>query len=120
MIKYVIAFLFSVGLLNARDNIGQVDIYLKVGDVFEMGKPKTNTYGHMDFPKVNFIIKHGVIANYQRIAGEKVVVTSAKEREDGSIKVKIERTNGSTFFGSHSIVAANFDDELKTGGQRKL
>ena len=114
MIKCVIVFLFSVGLLNAQDNVGQAGIDVKVGNAFEIGKSETNKYGHIDFPKANFIIKRGGMENYRPIQGEKVVVTSGSERKDGSTKVKIKRTDGGKFFGSHSMVAASFDDALKT------
>lgn len=115
MIKYAIALLFSVSMLNAQTDIDRTATNVKVGDIFEIGKPETNTYKHINFPRANFIIKRGGIANYKRAEGEKVIVTSVKERKDGTTHVKIKRTDGNRFFGSHTVVSANFKEALATG-----
>ncbi len=120
MIKYAIALLFSVSLLNAQNNVDQMTTEVKVGDVFEIGKPESNMYKHIDFPRANFIIKRGGIANYKRAEGEKVVVTSVKEKKDGSTKIKIRRTDGGRFFGSHTVVTADFHDALESGELQTL
>ncbi|MDP5231634.1 MAG: hypothetical protein NWQ38_14680 [Cellulophaga sp.] len=115
MIKYVIALVFSVSVLNAQNNQNQVQNDVKVGDVFEIGKPETNSYKHIDFPRANFIIKKGGIANYKSVHGEKVVVTAIKEKKDGTTEVKIKRANGNRFFGSHTVVAADITKALASG-----
>lgn len=115
MIKYAIAFLFSISVLNAQDNMTQVSSDVQIGDVFEIGTPKTSTYKHINFPRANFIIKRGGIANYKAAEGHKVVVTSIKEKKDGSTQVKIKRNDGGRFFGSHTVVAADFNKALTSG-----
>ena len=115
MIKYVIVLLFSVSMLNAQTTADQTATDVQVGDVFEIGKPETNTYKHINFPKANFIIKRGGIANYKRAEGEKVVVTSIKEKKDGTTLVKIKRTDGNRFFGSHTVVSVDFKEALESG-----
>ncbi|WP_396636445.1 hypothetical protein [Maribacter sp. R77961] len=115
MIKYAIALLFSVSLLNAQQNVNEAQIKVNVGDVFEIGKPETNTYKHINFPRANFIIKRGGIANYKRAQGEKVMVTSIKEKKDGTTLVKIKRTDGNRFFGSHTTVSVDFKEALASG-----
>lgn len=120
MIKYVIVLLFSINLLHEQANASQTNIKVKVGDVFEIGKPETNKYKYIDFPKANFIIKRGGIANYKRVEGEKVVVTSVKEKKDGSTKIKIKRVDGNRFFGSHSIVAVDFFGAMESGELQTL
>lgn len=115
MIKYAIALLFSVSILNAQETVNQNMTDVKVGDVFEIGKPETNTYKHINFPRANFIIKRGGIANYKRAEGEKVVVTSIKEKKDGTTQVKIKRTDGNRFFGSHTVVSADLKEALESG-----
>ena len=114
MIKYVIALMFSVSLLNAQ-NANQDATNVKVGDTFEIGKPKTNSYKHINFPRANFIIKRGGIANYKRVEGEKVVVTAIKEKKDGTTQIKIKRINGNRFFGSHTVVSADLKEALESG-----
>jgi hypothetical protein len=114
MIKYAIALLFSVSVLNAQNNVDQTTA-VKVGDVFEIGTPESNKYKHINFPRANFIIKRGGIANYKRVQGEEVVVTSVKEKKDGTTQIKIKRNDGGRFFGSHTVVAADFQDALASG-----
>lgn len=115
MIKYAIALLFSVSVLNAQDNVNVVQSDVEVGDVFEIGKPETNTYKYINFPRANFIIKRGGIANYKRAEGQKVVVTSIKEKKDGTTLVKIKRTDGNRFFGSHPVVSVDFKEAVESG-----
>jgi len=91
MIKYAIALLFSVSA------------------------PETHAYKHINFPRANFIIKRGGIANYKRAEGYKVVVTAIKEKKDGSTQVKIKRNDGGRFFGSHTVVSADFKEAIASG-----
>lgn len=120
MIKCVIAFLFSVNLLNAQINASQMSTDVKVGDTFEIGKLETNKHKYIDFTRANFIIKRGGIANYKGAEGKKVVVASVKERKDGSLRIKIKRVDGNRFFGSHSVVAVDFFGALDSGELQTL
>ena len=108
MFKYIVPFLFSGVFLNAQENIN-------VGDVLEIGSPEARTYKYIDFPRANFIIKRGGIANYKDLKGQKVVVTAIEEKKDGAKEIKIKKENGSLFFGSHTVVAANYRKALETG-----
>ncbi|APA65344.1 hypothetical protein [Maribacter sp. 1_2014MBL_MicDiv] len=114
MIKYAIALLFSVSMLTAQDNTSTQPV-VRVGDVFEIGKPESHKYKHIDFPRENFIIKRGGIANYRQAHGEKVVVTSVKEKKDGTTQIKIKRNDGGRFFGSHTVVTADYKDAINSG-----
>ncbi|SIQ42661.1 hypothetical protein [Maribacter ulvicola] len=119
MLKYAITLLFSVSMLNAQDNtVAQTEV--SVGDIFEIGKPETNTYKHVDFPRVNFIIKRGGIANYKQVQGEEVVVTAVKELKDGTTQIKIKRNDGHRFFGSHTVVTADYKDAINSGELQAL
>ena len=115
MIKYAIALLFSVCMFNTQTSVAQTATNVQVGDIFEIGKPESNTYKHINFPRANFIIKRGGIANYKRAEGEKVVVTAIKEKKDGTTLVKIKRTDGHRFFGSHTVVSVDFKEALASG-----
>lgn len=119
MKKYVFAFMFSVfalGLQAQSVNKGEV----AVGDILEVGKPESTQYEHIEFPKPNFIIKRGGLANYKRVEGNKVMVTSIKEKKDGTLRIKIKKTDGSRFFGSHWQVAANVKEALESGELRRI
>lgn len=115
MIKFAIALLFSVSMLNAQNSANQEVTDVEVGDIFEIGKPEANMYEHINFPRANFIIKRGGIANYKRAEGQKVVVTSKKEKKDGTTQVKIKRTDGNRFFGSHTVVWVDLKEALASG-----
>jgi hypothetical protein len=115
MIKYALVLLFSVGVLNAQNAMNQNPPEVRAGDVFEIGRPESNTYKHIDFPKANIIIKRGGLANYKRVEGRKVVVTSVKEKKDGTTQVKIKRQDGGRFFGSHTVISADYKDAVESG-----
>lgn len=115
MINYVFALLLSVSLLQAQKIPDPVQTDVKVGDVLEIGKPESKTYRHIDFPRANFIIKRGGIANYEAVEGEKVVVTSIQEKKNGTTQIKLKRTDGGRFFGSHKVVSADIKEALASG-----
>lgn len=113
--KYAIAFLMSMSFVWAQDESKISAASFKVGDVLEIGKPAFNSYDHIHFPRPNFIIKKGGIANYKRAEGQKVVITAIKEKKDGTFKVKLKRNYGGRFFGSHVNVSASLDGALSSG-----
>jgi hypothetical protein len=119
MIRYAIALLFSVSVLNAQDKTKN-ETLVDVGDVFEIGKPKANKYKHIDFPRENFIIKRGGLANYKSAEGATVVVTSVKEKKDGTTKIRIKRKDGGRFFGSHTVIQANYKEAISSGELQAL
>lgn len=110
MIKFVIAALFSASMLTAQTSTEEV----KIGDVFEIGRPAASNYKHIDLPRPNLIIKKGGIANYKKVEGNTVIVTSVKEKKDGTIKIKLKRTDGTRFFGTHPIVSADFTEAMSS------
>ena len=114
MRKIILALLFVVATTNINaQNANPQDI--KVGDVLEIGKPDTPKFKHIDFPRANFIIKKGGIANYKTVVGNKVVVTDIKEKKDGTVVVKIKKTDGKRFFNSHPVVKSDLKDALESG-----
>ncbi len=88
---------------------------VKKGDLFKIGNTDSQTFKHIKFPKTNFIIKKGGIANYTNIIGKEVVITSVKEDKQGAIIVNLKKSDGGRFFGSHNVVAANLEGALKSG-----
>lgn len=119
MKKYILAFTFSIFAMGLyAQSSSKVDI--EVGDTFEIGRPDADQYQHIDFPKPNLIIKRGGLANYKRVEGNKVTVTSVKEKKDGTLLVKLKKADGSRFFGSHWQVAANVKEAMASGELRKI
>ena len=113
MIKYLLLAFFSISMLNAQEDTTTDQV--KVGDVFVIGNLDTNSYKHIDFPRKNFIIKQGGVVNYSQIKGERVVITSIKEKKDGSTIAKIKRKDGGRFFGSHTYVSTDIDEAIRSG-----
>jgi hypothetical protein len=117
---FAMLFTYASVSVNAQNNSHATSQEVEVGDMLEIGRPLAPWYKHIDFPRPNFIIKRGGIANYKRVEGNKVIVTSIKEKKDGSVQIKIKRADGSRFFGSHTMVSADLKDALKTGELRTL
>ncbi len=110
----VLAILFVVATTNINaQNVNPQEV--KVGDVMEIGKPDAPKFKHIDFPRANFIIKKGGIANYNTVVGNKVVVTAIKEKKDGTVEVRIKKTDGKRFFNSHPVVKADLKNALESG-----
>ncbi|MBA4745241.1 MAG: hypothetical protein H2058_08275 [Muricauda sp.] len=110
----VLAILFVVATTNINaQNVNPQEV--KVGDILEIGRPDAPQYKHIDFPRANFIIKKGGIANYKRVEGNKVVVTAIKEKKNGTVEVRIKKTDGKRFFNSHPVVKADLKNALESG-----
>ena len=85
---------------------------VKVGDVFTIGEVDGNNYKYINFPKTNFIIKKGGIANYNRVKGEEVAITSIKENKDGNLIATIKLTSEKYFFRSHKYITVQIDEAI--------
>ena len=122
MKKIIFAVLFTVGILSINAQSGGPEVLkeVKAGDMLQIGRPDAPSFKHIDFPRANTIIKNGGIANYKKMEGVKVVVTAVKEKKDGTLQVKIKRTDGGRFFGIHSVVSADLKDALESGELRGI
>ena len=122
MKKLFFAVLFMVATLgiNAQSGSPEVLKEVKEGDILRIGRPDAPSFKHIDFPRANTIIKNGGIANYKKMEGIKVVVTSIKEKKDGTLQAKIKRTDGGRFFGLHTVVSADLWDALESGELRGI
>jgi hypothetical protein len=83
------------------------------GDVFLIGNVKYNNYKHINFPRANFIIKKGGIANYKNIKGKKVVITSIDEKRNGKRVATIKLVEPRKFFNSHKYLTVDIDEAIK-------
>ncbi|MRI00001.1 hypothetical protein GH721_05570 [Kriegella sp. EG-1] len=114
MVKYVIALLFSVSTLQAQSTVDQQST-IEIGDTYKIGNPENNKYKHINFPRANFIIKRGGIANFNAIPGNLVEITAVKEKADGTTEVKLKRKDGKRFFGSHKVIEADIYAAVNSG-----
>lgn len=118
MIKYVVIALFSLGALHAQETKTSHDI--AVGDVLQIGEPVVMQYKHIDFPRANFIIKSGGIADFKTVKGNHVVVTAISENAKGETMVTLKRKDGRKFFRNYSTVDADLVAALNDGELRRL
>lgn len=101
--KKLFVFIFAVGLFSFTAKAQDVN----VGDTFTIATVESNNYKYIKFPKSNFIIKKGGIANFASIQGAKVKVTSVDEKNDGSKVATIALVSGKKFFNSHKYVTVH-------------
>ena len=110
------AVLLTLGLLlfinmNAQDTSDQISI----GDIMVINEPSGADFNHIHFPRKNFIIKRGGIADMKSVYGNYVMVTDIKVKKDGSTEVTLQRKNGRKFFRSFPTVKANLEKALADG-----
>ncbi|WP_308992514.1 hypothetical protein QLS71_013775 [Mariniflexile litorale] len=87
----------------------------KVGDILIINAQTGSAYNHIDFPKLNFIVKRGGIANYNSVHGNHVVVKEVIVNENGMTQIVLERQDKSKFFGFLKQVEANFTKAIAAG-----
>lgn len=107
-ILFAFLMIFFTGSIFAQTHKSSVEI----GDVFIIGEVSNNNYKYINFPRPNFIIKKGGIASYKNIPGEKVEVTSIKEKKDGSLVATVKLTSKKNFFNSHKYVTADISEAI--------
>lgn len=107
-ILFAFLMIFFSGIIYSQSSNSNIT----VGDVFTIGEVYNNNYKHINFPGLNFIIKKGGIARYKNIKGEKVEVTSIKEKKDGSLVATIRLTSKRSFFNSHKYVTVDINEAI--------
>ena len=71
-------------------------------------------FHHINFPKANFIIKRGAIANFRALEGKQVIVEEKITKNNKTI-VSLRRKDGKNFFRFYPKVTANLDNALSFG-----
>ena len=99
--------LFS-GVIYSQSSNASVEI----GDIFVIGEVYNNNYKHINFPRANFIIKKGGIANYNNVKDKKVEVTLIKEKNDGSLIATIKLASNKFFFNSHKYITVEISEAI--------
>ena len=117
---FIVFLMLGTISISAQNTNHIVQEEVEVGDILQIGEPDASRFQHIEFPRPNFIIKKGGIANYKRLEGDKVVVTSIKETKGGTLQVQIKLANGGRFFRTHSVVKADLKNALKSGELRRI
>lgn len=92
---------------------------IQVNDVLVIQSPSGPDFKHIHFPRKNFIIKRGGIADMKQLAGKKVIVESISYKKDGSTLITLSRQDGMKFFRAFPTVTASLENALEAGELRK-
>ncbi|TGV01021.1 hypothetical protein [Flavivirga rizhaonensis] len=87
----------------------------KIGDELVINTPHSASYNHIDFPRLNFLVKKGKLANYKNVYGNKVIIKDVINEDNGITYVILEKKNGKKFFGFLSDVKANYNKSIESG-----
>ncbi|WP_276391059.1 hypothetical protein [Eudoraea chungangensis] len=107
----IMILLFSAFSLFGQNSHTNVE----VGEVFTLGKGVSPEYRYINFPRANFILKRGAIANYKQLRGEKVVVHEINYHQENRVEVVLKREDGFRFFRFYPTVKANFHKAIESG-----
>lgn len=89
------------------------------GAIFTIGNPSSAKYKHINFPRKNFIIKRGGIADMKTLKGKKVEVVRYAYTSDGRTEVTLKPLDGGKFFRKFPTVKAHLEDALQLGELRQ-
>lgn len=108
--------LFLVFILSGFSAIAQeTSDLVAVGDVMNINLPENGSFEHIHFPRKNFIIKRGGIANMKSVHGNKVMITNIKTISNGNTRVTLKRKDGRKFFNYLPSVKADLENALAKG-----
>lgn len=113
VITVITCLCFSI--FSFSNNLTPIQEKPKVGDTFIVAQNQGETYQHIDFPRLNILVKRGRIASYKSIYNIEVVVTDVIENEYGRVDVRLERTDGKKFFNLTKSVRSNYKKALENG-----
>ena len=108
----VVCFLGG-GLMLQSQESQQVSI--EKGATLTIKEPVADDYRYILFPRKNFIIKRGGIANMKFVYGKEVEVVDYSYTADGDTRVTLKRTDGKKFFRNYKTVDAYLEDALAAG-----
>ncbi|NNC49341.1 MAG: hypothetical protein HKO01_02265 [Flaviramulus sp.] len=113
-IIYLLFFIYGVSFASSNSYTDASNTDPEIGDVLKIKNPKTVSFKHIDFPRLNFIVKRGGISNYKSVYGELVVVKKVNDN-NGEVHVVLERKDGKKFFGFLKQVTANYNQSIDSG-----
>lgn len=109
----IVALALGTISVQAQENCKTPEV--KAGDMLKIASPSHSSYDHINFPKSNFIIKQGGIANYRGLINEEVEVTKVTMKDGCIASVAIQRTDGKKFFNTVKVVTVDLEKALAAG-----
>ncbi|MEQ3663529.1 MULTISPECIES: hypothetical protein [unclassified Olleya] len=91
----------------------------KVGDVLEVKAPKGEHYNHIDFPRLNILVKRGKLASYKPVINTIVLIDDVVAKENKTYVV-LKKKDGTKFFGLQTTVEADYQKALDSGELTKV
>ena len=101
---------FSIGMLQAQE----ITSLVEKGTVLTLGTATASGYQHIDFPRKNIIIKRGAIADFNNLAGRKIIVEEIGTK-NGRTEVVLKRKDGRNFFRFWPTVTTDIEKALAKG-----
>ena len=109
---FLLALMCSFVWAQGQEN----EMPIEKGAVLTLGEPSSGIdYQSIHFPKRNFIIKRGGIADFKQLIGKKVVVDEITISESGKTKLVLKQKDGRRFFRFYSYVKADYEKALALG-----
>ncbi len=105
--------IFTLTLFSAIAAIQAQDV--QIGQELTIETPSDHEYRFIYFPRKNFIIKQGGIADLKMVRNLKVIVTDLEYREGTKTLVTLKRKDGGRFFNALFSVKADLDRALNAG-----
>ncbi|WP_340201410.1 dihydroorotase [Ascidiimonas sp. W6] len=90
-----------------------------LGDTYVIKSVPHDTYLHINFPKKNFIIKKGGIADMKSVIGVKVKVLYSTTNKEGIKVATVQRTDGRAFFNAYRTITVELDEAVSSGELQK-
>ena len=106
---FLMVFAISTVFTYGQNNLNEVQI----GDVFVISESGSDNYRHINFPRKNHIIKRGAIADFKRLKGLKLVVTSITTNSNDKTIVTLKRHDGQPFFRFFPTVDAHLEKAIE-------
>ena len=109
---FAVCFLAGGLALQAQQ---KQQVSVEKGTVLTINEPVADQYRYVLFPRKNFIIKRGGIADMKSVYGKRVEVVDYSYTADGDTRVTLQRTDGKKFFRNFKTVEAYLEDALNSG-----
>ncbi|MFX0556370.1 hypothetical protein ACOCEA_06205 [Maribacter sp. CXY002] len=109
-----VMFVFVL-ILASLNLIGQDNSKMVTdGAILIINKKQNMPFDHIDFPRTNFIIKRGAIANYKSLNGIAVKIKLSYVNTKGNQMAKLTPIAGGKFFNRYTYVSANLSKAIES------
>lgn len=113
--KFTLLFFLLSFCFSWSNNISNEQTDPKVGDTLLVSESVGEYYKHVNFPRLNTIVKRGGVATYKSVVNVPVVITKIMDSKDGGSIVQIERADGKKFFNQTKYITASYEDAISSG-----